>query len=131
MITLKGPYPAYTRTIILPNPKLGDSYTPIRELVVKRAIDGTVYSYLQTTSSIRFLFEIELTRQKSLELEDFYKANAGNRIEMVDHKGTRYLAVFVNELDKRNFKKSWYKPSDPRGSEESVTVNLELEGEPL
>jgi hypothetical protein len=131
MIILKGPYPNFTRTLILPNPDLGDSYTPIRELDVKRAVDGTVYSYLKTTTSVRLLFNIQMTRQKSLELEDFYKLNAGNKIELVNHKDIRYLAIFISELDKRNFKKSWYNPSDLLGSEEAVTISLEFEGDIL
>lgn len=131
MIILKAPYPSFTKAIVLPNPKLGDSYTVIRETNIKRGIDGTPYTYNKTTANVRLLFQIEMTRQKSLELEGFIKTFGGQRWKLIDHTDTNYLAILVSDFEKRNFKRAWYNPEDQYGSAESVTIDLEFEAEPL
>jgi hypothetical protein len=131
MIVFKAPYPRAARVLILPNPKLGDSYTPVREINVSRSINGTPYTYVKTSTAVRLLFEIEMTRQKSLELEAFLKLYQGHYMQLTDHNSIKYKVIITSELDKKNFKRSVYAPGDPLGSEESVIVNLELEGIPL
>ena len=127
MLVLKAPHPVYARTIILPNPKLGDSYTPIRELDIKRSIDNTLYSYKKTTNGIRLLYEIDITRKKSIELIEFYQLFGGNLWQLTDHNSVVHIVICRSELTLQNFRRSWYSPSDPYGSEEAVTINMEFE----
>lgn len=128
MIVIKAPAPTFNKKLILPNPKLGDSYTPIRELNVGRGIDGTTYTYAKKTQNVRLLYEIELTRKKSLELEDFVNYYSRSKWLLTDHNNINYIVILVSNIQLQNFKRSWYNPSDPHGSEEAVAINLEFEG---
>jgi hypothetical protein len=131
MIILKAPYPVFVCTIVLPNPKLGDSNTVIREVALQRSIDGTPYSYIKTSSSVRLLYQIELTRAKSLEFEDFVSTYGGVHWHLTDHKNVKYDVIMISELTKQNFKRALYNPTDTYGGEENVTIDIELEGTPL
>jgi len=131
MIILKAPYPTFTKVLVLPNPKLGDSNMEIRELKIKRGMDGTAYSYAKTTGNVRLIYQVELTRMKSLELEDFIRAYGGKKWELLDFNDLRYIVIMTNTLTKQNFKRSWYNPTNPYGSGEAVSINLEFEGTPL
>ena len=131
MIVFKAPCPNFIHSIVLPNPKLGNSETRIRELDIKRTIDGTLYTYAKNTSNFRLVYQIEMTRQKSLELKAFISRYTGFTWEMINHKDVRYKVKFLSDFILQNFKRSWYKPDDPLGSQEAVTVDIELEARPL
>lgn len=131
MIMLKAPYPNFVHTLILPNPKLGDSYTLVREVDVKRSLNGTPFTYVKTSNSIRLIYQIEITRAKSLELKDFFSLYGGTRLLLTDHNSISYIAVCNSEINFQNFKRAWYSPDDAKGSSESLIVDLEFEGQPI
>lgn len=131
MIIFKAPYPVVARTIILPNPKLGDSNTVVREASIKRSIDGTPYSYVKTSTAVRLLYQLELTRAKSLEFEDFISVYGGVYWHLTDHKDVKYAVIMISELTKQNFKRALYNPTNVYGGEENVIIDIELEGTPL
>lgn len=127
MIVLKAPYPNFTHAIVLPNPKFGDSETQIRELDIKRSINGTPYTYARVTNNQRLLYQIEITRQKSLELKAFIERYTGFAWELIDHKNQKYRVKYLSDFIMQNFKRIAYGVSDPFGSEEAVTIEIELE----
>ena len=68
MITLT----AYQTTTALPNPKWSDSENLTADIIIKRSMNGLLYTYTKTKNQRRrLLFQFSLTRQKAMELHAF------------------------------------------------------------
>lgn len=93
---IAAPYPALTTTIILKNPYVGDSES-IRDAVsTKRAVDGTLYTYVKTKGGRRKLkWEFTLSRNKCLEMENFIIAYFASKVRVVDHNGRIWVGNFT------------------------------------
>lgn len=74
MITIQAPYPAVETTIYLPSPNFNDTRALASESTIKRAMDGTPYSYINDLGDkALYNFSFILTRMKALEIEAFFK----------------------------------------------------------
>ena len=71
MFQLQAPYPGLQTTSILPSPQFGDSESLRAEVSVKRAVDGTRYTYVKRKGGRKLQWTFQLTRNKALELRAF------------------------------------------------------------
>ena len=63
-----------TGIVILPNPELGDLESQDVSVNSRRTMDGTRYTYVQTTGQKRFELNFDsVDRGKMIEMETFFK----------------------------------------------------------
>ena len=93
MITLIS----YQTTTFLPNPEWDDSEQLTGEITIKRANDGTTYTYIRTKENRRrLLFRFRLTREKSLELREFIIAYFSSEIRLIDYNDNTWIGNLLN-----------------------------------
>lgn len=105
MMVLRAPYASAIEpsvgavtALLLPNPELGDSEGQDLALNQRRAINGTRYSYVKTSSRKLLTFTwSNLGRGKLVEIQEFYKLYAGSHALLTDHRGDIWDVTFVNE----------------------------------
>ena len=86
MIRLSAPCPMIETVTLLPNPAFGDSEALRDTIQMRRAMDGTTYSYVRRSGRRRQLqYDFILTRMKALELIAFIRAYQAVKIQLVDH----------------------------------------------
>ena len=74
---------AYT---LLPNTQFGDSEALTCEVANRRAMDGTLYTYVKSKSGRRRLtLPLKLSRMKGLELRAFVQSYFASKIRLTDH----------------------------------------------
>jgi hypothetical protein len=114
---------------VLPNPRLGDSEGLRAEVKIKRAMDGTRYTYIRRKGGRRLLWTFKLTRNKSLEMRAFIQSYFASTIRVVDHNNRVWTGNFINnpfELSTDSRAAPAITPM-PRG--ENVVITLEFEGD--
>jgi hypothetical protein len=129
MFTLQAPHPSLQTTTILPNPRLGDSESLRVGIAVKRAMDGTRYTYVKRKGGKKLQWTFKLTRNKGLELRAFIQSYFASTIVATDHNDRVWVGNFVNnpfEFDTPSRAAPAISPM-PRG--ESQVITLEFEGE--
>jgi hypothetical protein len=110
---------AHQTVTYLPNPEFGDSEALLSEVKKKRAVDGTLYTYIKTTDRRKLLFQFKLTREKALELYAFFKAYHSTTISLIDHNGIEWVGKFTsNPFD-----------FEDGGRDEQQEIQFEFEGE--
>ena len=78
-----------TLLTVLPNPDLEDSEGWDAEVVSKRAMEGTRYSYIRRPGTKIFTYTFShIGRGKLVEVQEFFKATAGEAILVTDYRGT-------------------------------------------
>ena len=93
----KPPDPALETTTLLPNPQFGDGENLTDEVQVKRAMDGTLYTYVKTKNGRRKLqWAFRLTRNKALELRAFIQAYYAKKIRVTDHNERVWVGNLMN-----------------------------------
>ena len=94
---MSAPYPALQTTILLKNPYVGDAESILDVVTPKRAVDGTLYTYVKTKNGRRKLkWDFTLSRNKCIELEGFIKAYHASKIRVVDHNGRIWIGNFTS-----------------------------------
>jgi len=67
MFTFEAPYPAIQTTSLLPNPQWSDQEGLLDEVFWKRAMDGTLYTYVKRRNGRRKMkWTFCMTRNKAL-----------------------------------------------------------------
>jgi hypothetical protein len=94
--SLVAPIPLLETTTILPNPTFGDSEASTDELNVLRAVDGTRRTYVKSKGRRRLRWDFLLTRNKAIELLEFYRAYHAHQIFIEDHNERRWIGYFIN-----------------------------------
>lgn len=129
MFILQAPHSAPVATTLLPNPQWGDGENLTDEVMVKRAMDGTLYTYVKTKNGRRRLeWAFRLTRNKALELRAFIQAYYAAKIRVTDHNERVWVGWFTNnpfEFDTSDRAAPALAPM-PRG--EFVEITIEFEG---
>lgn len=93
MITLTS----FQTTTVLPDPEWNDSENLTDEIIVKRSMVGTIYTYTKTKNARRrLLMRFNLTRQKALELRAFIRAYYSSEIKLTDHENQVWLVKFTS-----------------------------------
>lgn len=129
MFEISAPYPGLQTTSLLPNPEFSDTEALTDSVSLKRAVDGTLYTYVKTKGGRRKMtWTFRLTRNKGLELRAFLKSYFASKVYVVDHNARKWVGHFTNNpFEFTTDRKSGPAIQDwPRG--ESQTVTLEFEG---
>jgi hypothetical protein len=128
MFKLIAPIPFNETTTVLPNPLFGDSEGATSNLNVVRSINGKRRTYTKTKDRRKLIWDFRLTRNKALELFEFYKSYNANQIFVEDHNGRKWFGFIINnpveiEMARRGTpnRQNW-----PTG--EQVQVTIEFEG---
>jgi len=129
MFYLQAPYPTMQTTMVLPDPRFSDAMSLTDAVTVKRAMDGTRYTYIKTKGGRRKLkWVFQLTRNKGLELRAFIQSYFASKIYVIDHLGRTWVGNFMNnpfEFDTPEraapARQGW-----PRG--EIQAIDIEFEG---
>lgn len=125
MFVIQAPYPTIQTATYLPNPQLGDSVNNVLSLEIKRAMDGTKYSYVKTRNRDRLIWTFRLSQHKGMELMAFYQAYNASQLKITDHLNNVYIGYFTSnpfEFEASN------RSVDSPGLDTMVTVQVEFEG---
>ena len=125
MIELAAPYPAIQTVSLLPNPQFGDGEAETCEVATRRAMDGTLYTYVKSKAGRRRLaFPLNLSRMKGLELRAFIQSYFATRVRLTDHLGQVWVGHFIgNPFEFSTPRRAGGWPGD-----EMQTIRLEFEG---
>lgn len=127
MFYLEAPYPSIQTATLLPNPMLGDSDNLRVEILTKRAMDGTLYTYVKKKDSRkRLVFNFQVTRMKGMEVKEFYHSYAASRVKITDHLGRIWVGNFMTSPLELEFTGPWKSKRYPQG--EIISLTLEFEG---
>lgn len=129
MFQFLAPYPTIQTTSVLPNPRLGDAENLRVTVSMKRAMDGTRFTYIKRKGGRKLQWTFRLTRNKSFELRAFIQSYFASKIKVIDHNDRVFIGHFVNnpfELSAESRAAPAISPM-PRG--ESVVITLEFEGD--
>ena len=125
MIELAAPYPAIQTVTLLPNPQLGDGEAETCEVATKRAMDGTLYTYVKSKAGRRRLtLPLGLSRMKALELRAFIQSYFAAQVRLTDHLGQ----VWIGHFTSNPFEFSTPKRAGGWPGGEMQMIQLEFEG---
>jgi hypothetical protein len=128
MFYLQAPYPTLQTVTVLPDPKFSDAMNLTDAVTVKRAMDGTRYTYVKTKGGRRKLkWVFQLTRNKGLELRAFIQSYFASKIYVIDHLGRVWIGHFTDnpfEFDTPEraapARQGW-----PRGEVQAISITFE------
>jgi len=125
VIRVSAPYPTLETVTLLPNPEFGDSEALRDTVQMRRAMDGTTYSYVRRTGGRHQLqYDFNLSRMKALELIAFVRSYQASKIQLTDHRDQVWVGnITVNPMEPETVLRSQTSPGRER-----VSVRLEFEG---
>jgi hypothetical protein len=125
MLEINAPWPESDCRVYLPNPKFGDSESLAIEINPKRAMDGTLYTYVKTKGLRRkVIMSFTMTRLKSIELNRFLLMYISKQMKIVDHLSRSWIGYITSNPVEFNTSKR----GGSGGGGELVDVELEFEG---
>lgn len=125
MLTITAPWPSTACRIYLPNPKFGDSESLAIDLNAKRAMDGTLYTYVKTKGLRRkLLMSFTMTRLKAIEVSRFLYMYHSQQMQIVDHLNRTWIGNITSNPVEFNTSKR----GSPGGGDELVDGEIEFEG---
>ena len=125
MLEITAPWPESECRIYLPNPAYGDSESLTSEVNSKRAIDGTLYTYVKTKGQRRkLLFSFTMTRLKAIELSRFLNMYISKQLKIVDHLNRSWVGYITSNPVEFNTAKR----GAVGGGGELVNTEIEFEG---
>jgi len=121
---IAGPYPSLRTTTLLPSPRWGDSKAIGGTFISMRAMDGTLYTYVKSRNGKKKLrWDFELSRNKAMELREFFKAYFGEAVKITDHDGDVWIGYLIN--NPFEFATSGRAGGWPGGESMTVTIDFE------
>ena len=125
MIELAAPHPAIQTVTLLPNPQFGDGEAHTSEVASRRAMDGTLYTYVKSKAGRhRLTLPLVLSRMKALELRAFIQSYFASKVRLTDHLGQ----VWVGHFTSNPFEFSTPKRAAGWPGGEMQAIQLEFEG---
>jgi len=108
---------------LLPNPNFGDAEGLRATLITKRAIDGSLYTFVKKRHQAKtYLWDFQVTRNKALEVLEFYKAY--NSVEVIAYWNDRtFRGFFKNNPWEESTLGSAH--GSPGGEYVKITIELE------
>lgn len=128
MFLFEAPMPAVEASIFLPNPAFGDNESLTDSVQVKRAMDGTLYSYIKTKNGRRRLqWSFRMTRNRALQLRQFILTYAASQIRVTDHNNRVWVGYFtINPFEFNTPQRAAPAISPmPRGETQEITIEFE------
>lgn len=93
----EAPFPGVVTTSLFPNPLLSDGEALTASMVAKRAVDGTLFTYVKTKAGRRKMtWTLRMRRPKALELRAFLYAYFASSIRVTDHNDRVWVGNFTN-----------------------------------
>jgi hypothetical protein len=125
MLEITAPWPESDCRVYLPNPKFGDSESLAIDMSPKRAMDGTLYTYVKTKGLRRkIVMSFTMTRLKSIELNRFLLMYISRQMKIVDHLSRAWVGYITsNPVEFSTSRRGYF-----GGGDELVDVELEFEG---
>ena len=131
MIELAAPYPAIQTVTQLPSPQWGDNERVMDQVIKKRAMDGTRYTYVKRKGDRRKLqWTFRLTRNKGLELRAFIESYFATKLHVTDHQGNQWVGHLTSNPFEFETTEAANPPIAPLPRGEIQTIVLEFEGSP-
>jgi len=129
MIQFEAPYPGIQTIVQYPNPLLSDTEALAASMSSRRALDGTVYTYVKTKGGRRKMtWTLRMLRPKALELRAFILSYFASKLKVTDYNDRIWLGHFTNNPFE-------FDTSDRAGPEtndglrsEIQTITIEFEG---
>jgi hypothetical protein len=129
MFIIQAPYPTLQVTMLLPNPQFSDAESLLDTVNIKRAMDGTLYTYVHTRESRRKLsLNFSLTRNKALELRAFIQSYFSSKVKIKDHNNRVWVVNFTNNPFEYDTPERAAPAISPMPLGELQTITLEFEG---
>lgn len=126
---LQAPYPSLQTMTVLPSPKFSDSLALTDAVAVKRAMDGTRYTYVKTKGGRKKLkWEFLLTRNKGLELRAFIQSYFASQTLITDHLGRTWIGYFMSNPFEFDTPERGYPPRQGWPVGEVQAISIEFEG---
>lgn len=85
MISLQAPYNNIAMTTFLPSPTFNDTLGLGLEMVIKKSINNTRYTYVKNKGKDKFNYTILMDYQKALELQHFFELYITDYIKLTNH----------------------------------------------
>jgi len=114
---------------VMPNPTFSDQETNLNTVSRRTAMDGTRYTYVKRRARSKLQWTFKLSRNKGLEVRAFFIAYFASQIKIVDHRNRTWVGYFTSnpfEFETQSRAAPAISPM-PRG--ETVSIDIEFEGE--
>lgn len=109
-------------SVVLPKPLFGDTENLISNMILRKSMNNTTYTYVKSSNSRVLKYTFRLTRMKSLELEGFFSSNNSNKLRLQNWKGEIWdVYLMTNPID-------FVQTGRESPTEDRTDVNLEFEG---
>jgi len=123
MFRLVAPATGPKTTTLLPNPEFSDTERLRSTLVVKRAVDGSIYTFVKRKGKAKsYLWDFNLTRLKAWELLDFYRTYSSNEVIAYWNGDTYRGYIKNNPVEASTIGAA---PQSPGGEYVRATIELE------
>jgi len=93
----RAPYPGHKVTSTLPRHQFDDPRASEASVQIKRNMLGDVWTYKKSSDRTRLVLPFKLTREKSLELENFLKAYHSAHIHVTLFDGSEWDAELIGQ----------------------------------
>jgi len=124
-VEITAPWPGAEQTIILPNPEFNDGENHVVAMTTKRAKDGTLYSYVETSGNKALTLVFNITLKKVREMRGFLLNYYDADWRMKDWRGDYWrVKLVVNPVEFTSRGREMVSNGRERWS-----MTLELEGQ--
>lgn len=96
-IILQAPFDIVQTTIVLPNPQFDDSENLNSKVKVFRAMEGSTYTYIKSTTRRTLSYKLKLTRSKAFELQNFIEAYITIKMRLIDYRNRTFIGDLAND----------------------------------
>jgi len=129
MFTISAPHPLIQTTTVLPNPLFGDQEASTGSINILRSINGVRRTYVKSRAGRRkFKWDFSLTRNKALELLEFYTSYHSHIIFIEDHNGRKWLGNITNNPFEIEMNKRGLPARQGFAVGETCSASMEFEG---
>ena len=121
-MTLQSPFEGPETIITLPKPLVGNTENIVSDLLLKKSMNGVKRTYIKTNESRRLTYTFSMTRDKGLELENFFKLHNGHKMRLTTWEAEVWrVNLITNPLD-------FNQPRRGAVCGPQVEIDLEFEG---
>jgi hypothetical protein len=126
---MTAPYPTLQTLTVMPNPQFSDQETNLNIVSRRTAMDGTRYTYVKRRSRRKLQWTFRLTRNKALEVRAFFMSYFASKIKITDHRDRIWIGNFTSNPFEFEAQSRAYPAITPMPRGETVSIDIEFEGE--
>jgi hypothetical protein len=121
-MTLQSPFEGPETIIALPKPLVGNTENIVSDMLLKKSMNGVKRTYIKTNRNRRLTYTLSMTRDKGLELENFFKLHNGHTMRLTTWEAEIWrVNLITNPLD-------FNQPRRGAVCGPQVEIDLEFEG---